>query len=402
MRQSFSRLMWAHGANALSIGIQLVMISWLAADALHLTPLQIGWVQAAVLAPNVLLLPLAGVISDRTHPAKMLCIANAVMTSVHLCALVVLWHNALNFVLLLVYGFWLGCCNSFIQSAREKLIASMKVKHLHGRISRAGLAQHSAQALGIALCGLSDWIGWEALTALQATLCGIASVLYGRILLSVSVTRSEIPKLFQGLRDGAETVWQHVAVRHTVAVVAFNGLMHLGMLMVLLPIYARDEMQFRSWQFSALQLSFAIGGMVVQWLILRRRIVQYPGQAVMFCVCYAGVLALVLSYQVTVFGLFSVIFLWGCVSGASANLGRLVVQSGVPPSHRGRAMALYQLALFGSAPLGALLAGYIVGHGGLQQAFRLIAWSSFAVFFLSFLTRALWDVSPANEVAKSR
>lgn len=394
LQQSFSRLMWAHGANALSIGIQLIMIAWLAADALRLDAVEIGWVQAAILAPNLFLLPIAGVLSDRTHPAKILTAANAMMAVVHLCALVVLWTNTLNFPLLAAYGFLLGCCNSFIQSAREKLVASLQVSHLHGRISSAGVAQTSAQALGIALCGLSDWLGWELLTLLQACLCAAACVLYARLFISVPLKKTAIPGLLKAFQDGASVVWQHIAVRHTVAVVAFNGLMHMGMLMVLLPVYARDQMAFRSWQFSALQLSFALGGIVVQWWILRHSNVRYPGQAVLFCVFYAGGLALALSYELTMFGLFSVIFMWGCVSGASANLGRLVVQSVVPATHRGRAMALYQLALFGSAPVGALLAGHIVSYSGLQQAFQVIAVSSAAVFFLSFFSRALWRVSP--------
>lgn len=391
-RSQLYQVIASHAANALSIGIQLVMISWLAADVLHLAPLHIALVQAAALIPNLLLLPFAGVLSDRFHPARLLSISNLFMAAVHLGALLLLWFDQLQFISLVAYGFALGVCNSFIQSARETLIASLSVDQLHNRISLAGVAQHCAQALGIVLAGLADWLTWEFLTLLQVILCLCAGISYAGLARRIGIGFTSVA-LRRSLLEGFELVWQTLAVRHTVLIVAFNGMMHMGMLMVLLPVVARDNMQFQSFQFSLLQLSFTLGGIIVQWVILRRKPPKYPGQAVLFCLLYAGVLAIALSYGTTLYGLFMMMFLWGCVSGASANLGRQVVLTVIPPSHRGRAMAIYQLALFGSAPFGALLAGWVLTHYDWSTAFRVIAYTSATVFFLSFLTRALWQVT---------
>ena len=52
-----------HSANALSIGIQMVLVGWLAAGVLQLSAGRIAWVQAAVLLPNLVLIAAAVVTS---------------------------------------------------------------------------------------------------------------------------------------------------------------------------------------------------------------------------------------------------------------------------------------------------------------------------------------------------
>lgn len=394
MNAKLSTFVFAHGANAFSIGIQMVLVAWLATGVLHLPASQIGWIQAAVLAPNVLLLLFAGAVSDRFHPSVVLALSNFAMVFVHCAALVTVFVGDLHLWNLLAYGAALGCCNSFIQSSREKLVAFVSTSMLHRRIAITGIVQQMAQATGIILASLSDWLGAEPLLALQGVLCASAAVLYlGMRQLSIPTEASSVG-LTESIRDGLTEVWQNVAVRHTVLIVAFNGLMHLGMFIVLLPVMARDQMGFRSLEYGLLQLCFSLGGMLVQGVILRKKQVEYPGQAVLFCLLYAGLIGFALSMGPTVTGLFILIFLWGCVAGSSANLSRLVVQSVMPPSHRGRAMAVYQLALFGSAPFGALLAGWLLTVADSHAAFRLIGWSSAGLFCLSLLSRPLWAVSP--------
>lgn len=395
----------AHTANALSIGIQMVLVAWLAAGVLHLPAAHIAWIQAAVLAPNLLLILFAGVLVDRHRPARILWVTNAFLVCVHAAALALLLGGALNAVGLLVYALCLGCGNSFVQAAREKLVAQLDDRRLRQNISLAGICQYLAQAVGIGLAGLMDYLGAHALVALQLGLCGFALVIYAR--LAGRSSRSEAPRDAMAPAIGAAValVWRWVALRHLVLVVAFNGLMHLGMFLVLLPVLARDYMGFRSLEYGLLQLSFTLGSVLSFWIIWHRARVHYPGQAVLFCLLYTGTIGLALSAGPTLYGLFGLIFLWGCVAGASANLSRLVLQSLVPDEFRGRAMAVYQLALFGMGPLGALLAGSLVQWQGVQGTFQVLAGASFSLFALSLLSRPLWGVQPdhsAKDVAKSQ
>ena len=109
-------------------------------------------------------------------------------------------------------------------------------------------------------------------------------------------------------------------------------------------------------------------------------------QAATFCVLYAGLIALALSYQTTVTGLFILLFCWGAVAGVSANVSRVAVLSSMPDELRGRAMSIYQLALFGAAPCGSLLCGYLLSHMSISEGLCGICYASVALFvgFLFF------------------
>lgn len=385
-----------HTANALSIGIQMVLVAWLAASVLRLSPAGIAWVQAAVLAPNLMLILLAGALADRHHPARLLWLSNAGLCALHSIAFVLLVQDKLSHLSLLAYAFGLGCGNSFVQAAREKLVVHLDKRDLQKNISLAGICQYLAQAAGIAIAGLMDHIGAHVLVGLQACLCLLALASYARIKnlpFPVSVATGA---LAPAISAAARLVWALVAVRHLIMVVAFNGLMHLGMFLVLLPVLARDYMQFGSLQYGLLQLTFTLGSVLAFWAIWRTARVKHPGQAVLFCLMYTGFIALALAAGPTLYGFFGIIFLWGCVAGASANLSRLVLQSTVPDHVRGRAMALYQLALFGMAPLGALLAGGLVHSLGVKFTLQFLACSSFGLFAASLLSRALWAVRPPS------
>lgn len=384
-----------HTANALSIGVQMVLVAWLAAGVLHLPATGIALVQAAVLTPNLLLILFAGALTDRHSPARILAVTNTFLILVHSTVFVLLLKDALSGAVLLLYAFCLGCGNSFVQSAREKLVAQLDDKRLQKNISLAGVCQYLAQALGIALASLTDYLGAYVVVALQAALCMLALLSYLRL--------ARLAPPAQGIRDALapaigvalKRVWRQIALRHLILLVAFNGLMHLGMFLVLLPVLARDYMAFGSVEYALLQLCFTLGSVLSFWVILHRSQVRYPGQAVLFCLLYTGMIALALAAGPTLYGLFGLIFLWGAVAGASANLSRLVLQSVVPDHFRGRTMAVYQLALFGMAPLGALLAGGLVQWQGMALTFKVLAGSSFALFVLSLLSRPLWGVQPA-------
>lgn len=385
-----------HTANALSIGIQMVLVAWLAAGVLRLSAAGIGTVQAAVLIPSLVLILFAGALTDRHSPARILAWTNSALVLLHLLALTLLINGLLNMVTLLLYALCLGCGNSFVQSAREKLVAQLDDQRLQQNISLAGICQYLAQAFGIVLASLTDYLGTYAIVAMQAALCLLALVSYSRLAKRAPPVPGVDDALAPAIRAALKRVWRKVALRHLILLVAFNGLMHMGMFLVLLPVLARDYMGFGSMEYALLQLCFTLGSVLSFWVILRRSRVRYPGQAVLFCLLYTGMIALGLMAGPTFYGLFGLIFLWGVVAGASANLSRLVLQSSVPDHFRGRTMAVYQLALFGMAPLGALLGGGLIQWQGIEVTFKVLAGSSFALFLLSLLSRPLWRVQPTT------
>lgn len=386
----------AHFANAFSMGIQVVLMAWLAVGVLRLPAGEVGWVQASVFLPNVLLILYAGGFSDRKSAAAISMYANLAVALSHGIACTLYLLGYLNFQTLLLYALLLGAGNAFVQTAREKLVVQTGGGQIHRVISIAGVCQFGAQALGMAVVSFSDRWGVEWLLALQGGTCLVAAVLYGALArLSRATEPGQASTASLSLSAVLADAWASLPMRHTLILVGFNGAMHLGFFIVVLPLMARDIMGFTSFEYSFLQLTFVTGSVAAHaWMLYKA--VQYPGQNILFCLLYSGVIGFALSAGPTVAGLYALIFLWGCVAGISANLSRLVVHSIVPGSVHGRSMALYQFVLIGMAPVGAVLAGYLVTHGSVWLALKVMAWASILLFGLFMLSRSLWGVKAVH------
>ncbi len=371
-------------------------MAWLAVGVLRLPAGQVGWVQAAVFLPNVLLILYAGGFSDRKLAAAVSMYANLAVALTHGVACAAYLLGYLNFQTLILYALVLGAGNAFVQTAREKLVLQTGGGQIHRVISIAGVCQFAAQALGMALVSFSDRWGVEWLLALQGSACLAAAVLYGALARLTRVPGGDQgPTFSRSLTAVLAAAWASLPMRHTLILVGFNGAMHLGFFIVVLPLIARDIMGFTSFEYSFLQLTFVIGSVVAHtWMLYKA--VQYPGQNILFCLLYSGVIGFALSGGPTIAGLYALIFLWGCVAGISANLSRLVVHSIVPDAVHGRSMALYQFVLIGMAPVGAVLAGYLVTHGSVWLALKVMAWASIMLFGLFMLSRSLWRVKAVH------
>ena len=144
--------------------------------------------------------------------------------------------------------------------------------------------------------------------------------------------------------------------------------------------------------YSGLQFAFVMGTIITTLVVVYRGGLDSAGRRIIFGLLYGGVILLALSARPTLVGLFTLVFFWGVVVGVSSNMGRSVVQSLAPEASRGRIISLYQLALFGCAPLGALFAGYAIELWGVLTLLKISGIASLVVFMATMTTRALWDV----------
>lgn len=400
MIQHFRTFIVAHFSAALALGIQLVIVSWMAVAILELPATQVSWVQCGVLLPRLCLLLYSGWLADHHASQKIVFFANVFLAVAHVLAFLLIQFEGLALFTLLLYAFALGLGNAFAQTAKEKIVNQLGQSNLQKIISIAGISQFSAQGLGIALAGLADFVGVDKLLLLQAAVLVLSGVFYLNLPLSTKANDNHSQWL-NGISEGLAGAWRNVIVRHVVLLAAYNGFMNLGMFAVVIPLLALEVMQFSSLQFGLLQLSFAMGNVLMHFVILKRLIV-YPGQNLLFGLLYSGVIGISMASQPTIFGIYALVFMWGSVAGMSANLGRLIVQSSLPKTHIGRTMSIYQLGLLGMAPLGALTAGLVVEYGSVWLVFRLIGISSGILFCVFLFSRQLWSFKNAEPKHKQQ
>jgi len=75
--------------------------------------------------------------------------------------------------------------------------------------------------------------------------------------------------------------------------------------------------------------------------------------------------------------------------GMAMTMSRTIMQEQSPPSHQARVMAAYTLATTGGGPLGALIAGQVVGLAGVRGAIFLPILGVLTMSSLSLATHSI-------------
>jgi MFS family permease len=404
-------LFYLFGITALSVslGIQIILLPWLVVDSLALTSVWVGWVQAAVLVPNLLLLLVGGVMADKGKGVSYLVPLLLMTMLIHGALVIIIANSWLSIVLLLSYAVLLGVANAFIQPWREYLLKQASSSEEEGclqpLIAKSSLCLYLGQGLGVLLVSFAEVMSITLVLMCQMLMVATAIVsfvyMHKRIRalnvassfpqqnVSPSQDSASISILLNG---GLQEVWMSPVLRSLMTIMAFNGFFHIGVFIVSLPLLAQQVYGATVNFYSSLQLAFVAGMVTITLIILYRGPLDFAGRRILFGLLYGGVILLALGAKPTLAGLFILLFFWGVVVGISANLGRAVIQRVAPEASRGRIISIYQLALFGCAPLGALFAGYGIEQWGVLTLLRSSGIASLLMFMGMLTTRALWEV----------
>ncbi|MBY6191953.1 MFS transporter [Microbulbifer agarilyticus] len=353
--------------TSLATGLQVVLLPWIAVSLVELPALQLSWVQASVLLPNLIFLLFGGALADRIDAARVAALSCIGLALCHAVLAYYLMHSIPSLALLLMYGVSLGVCTAFLQPARETLVQrgqqppaggklqENQVQHL---VTWMMLAQYGGQAVGMLLASQFDSWGAETLLLIQVVVLLFAAGFFISLRRDGAPSAKPAKKLPRALLEGFAEVRKSRAIFELVLLVGFNGLVHIGVFLVVLPLLAESYERGASY-YAWLQIAFVVGTVTATVVMLRRGQGDHPGRGVLMCLLYSAALLIAISFGPTAFGLALLCACWGAVAAASAALGKSIVQVLAPEQVRSRIISIYQFSLFGSAAIGALLAGVI-------------------------------------------
>jgi predicted MFS family arabinose efflux permease len=125
----------------------------------------------------------------------------------------------------------------------------------------------------------------------------------------------------------------------------------------------------------------------------RKTMFKRPGRLMIVSFLWRGSLVGIVAFLPNLWVLFPVVFVWGFFSGLSMTLGRTILHNQVPHALRSRAASVYQLSLFGGAPLGAWASGMAIQTIGLSATFIVIAILTLAVSLIAATASPLWSLA---------
>lgn len=375
------------GVGAIAMGLQVVLFPWILVGVLHETPDRVGLAQTAVLLPSLLLILWGGALSDNRHLGtwlRALFRLYALPCCVLLAAAVGGW---LDYRLLLLFGVGYGTITAFVQPAREGLLPQLCGADLQRAVAQSTFAQFAAQSLGILAAGQLDRIGLPWLLGGQLLLFLAAASLFGRAQPAHEGRQAGAREVPAGVLSGLREVWQLPRLRALMLVVSITGFFGFGAYLVAVPLMVREIYQGGSGLFSGVQLCFTLGVLVANLLFIRRGAArERPGRMLIASLFGRGVILVGLTMQLPLAMLFPAVLVWGMFSGQAITLGRILTHTLAPETHRSRVVSVYQLAFFGTAPIGAWLTGEVVAAAGVLPALALLGVCTMVAAGLATLT----------------
>lgn len=381
--------LWFGGALVSNTGAWMQRI---AQDWLVLTQLTdedataVGITVALNFAPQLLLVPITGVIADRFNRRTVLLITQISMAMLGLGLGILTLTGVVELWMVFVFAGLLGLVSAFDAPVRQAFVSELvPPTNLANAVALNSAAFNGARLVGPAVAGLlvaAVGSGWVFIIN--------AASFVGVILALALLRRAEFqtftkPPRKNALRDGIRYVRRRPDILLVLVMVFLMGTFGFNF-SVYLATMARIEFGQDASVFGVLSSVLAIGSLAGALLSARR---ERPRLRTIVLSALGFGLSLgagALSPNIYVFG--AVLIATGFCALTMMTTANAYVQTTTRPAMRGRVMALYLAIFLGGTPLGAPIVGVVADLLGPRWALGvgmvagLLAAAIAAVFFI--------------------
>ena len=365
-----------------------------AALVLNASPIEVGALTALESLPYPLFGLFAGVLVDRTRKLPLIIACDigrgAALLAIPVCA----WFGVLSMAVLYVAGFLLGMLTVIGWPAYQVLMTErVGREHLVEANAKIGVADSAAQLIGPGLAGaLVQWV-----TAPFAILVDALSFfLSAWMLRGIPPAPTDAPKaratsVGSEIREGLATIWRIPELR---ALVWSLGLWQIcrHAYIATVVLYATRELGFSAGLVGVLFMAAGVGSLAAAGIVkpLNRRFGMGP--VMLAGLGGTGVAWLMQAAAIGPAWLMAVLFAGGMfvldLAAMVFFINYLTLRQGLTPDRvLGRVTATMICLTVSTAPIGALLGGWVGEHLGLRTAILmagvggvllgvLLAWAS--------------------------
>ena len=381
------------------MGLQKVLYPWLVVGVLEQSPSNLGLAQLAVLLPSLLFVLPGGVVSDRRHRGSWLSFLYLLYLIPIGSLALLFWSGDASFIQLIIFGILFGTITAFVQPARESLLGYAAPELMHQAVAKVMAVQFVAQGIGFLLAGQLGIVSPMQLLCFQMLVFLLSSwfirLSHPAIIAIDHSSQIQPPKKKPLLefREGLVLFKNDKSLQHLIFIVFATGFLAFGVYLVGVPLITKQLYNGGATLYAALQVIFTLGIVSVNLGVMKlEKMFQRVGKLMIISFLVRGTIVAFIAFKPPLWLLFPLIFIWGIFTGSSMTLGRTILHNQVPDAMRSRAASVYQLCLYGGAPIGAWVCGITVEWIGLRDAFFAIALITLLLSLITAMRSPLWHV----------
>lgn len=371
--------------------LQVVAQGWLVLELTH-SAFWVGVVAALSSVPILIFALASGVIVDRFPKKKILIITQALaMLCAFFLGLFTVLHMA-TILMICIFAFLLGVVNALDIPARQAFIPEMMgKKHVASAISLHAAIFNGSRVLGPAFAGiLIGLIGLGGTFFLNAV--SFIAVIVSLFLMRVDdhVAPHHLHPV-AAIREGLHYAFSRAPIRMLLivaSVVSIFGWSYASILPVVAEEVFHQDATGLGYLFTATGLGALLSVLLIS--VYAHRIGSH--KFILGGNLLLGVSLLLFSFTHRFDAGLFLMFCTGLALTSQFSVVNSTIQHIVDDSVRGRVMSIYVLMFRGTAPIGALLMGYVAQHFGSQLAIR---WGSLVVLAIAAVLFMKSDTIPS-------
>jgi len=367
--KNFRLFVFGQGISVLGTWMQQIATVWLV-YRLSKSSLLLGVADFTAQIPAALILPLAGVLTDRWNrhhtviaTQTLMMVQAFILMALTVSGLISVWQ-------ILMLGSLLGVLSAFDCTARQTFMVDLvDLPDLGNAIAINSSVFNAARLLGPALAGIVIGLCGEWPCFLLNGLSYLA-VLASLLAIRVPPLARRVKEtgIVEGLSEGITYIAGSMPIRTILLLLGVMSMM-AAPLTVLMPLLATQVLHGGPYTLGILTAALGGGALAASLFLAARKSVIGLGRviAVATAAFGLGLTGISLSHSL---GL-SLVLLWGTGFAMIAQMAasNAVLQTIVAEEKRGRVMSFYTLAFFGMGPLGSLLSGALAGSIGILPTF---------------------------------
>jgi len=345
-------------ADLLGDSLWFVGLAWAVASTT--SPASASLILAAATIPRVLLMLPAGSLVDRVGAMKVAQGAQLLRTAT-MAVLVLALVGGIPLPALVVASMVFGAADALRMPASGSLLPSLlQAKDLPAGQGVVSTIYRVATVLAAPAAGaLLAWRGLQAVVIVNVLLFGSALAAYALLARRGVGAVASDDEPAAGVRAGLAYVRTRPAILTMLVVISLINLAVAGPLELGLALRSRQQ----DWGAGGLGVLFGAFslGATVGALSLSRWRPKNPARAGYLCSAVAGVALVPLAIAPGLAMAATAVALCGLGFGPAGGLLLGGIQAATQPAHMGRVMSLITLSSIGTAPIGLLLFGALIG-----------------------------------------
>ncbi len=393
----FRTYMGSTGFSGMALAMQQLMLSWVLIGIMERPADEVGIIQAVIGIPSIFLMLIGGAQSDSRDPRDLLMLVYLVSPIFPVFLFFVDASVGLAIWSVMIWGLGVSIVQALSLPAQQAILNEISGPSVQQGVTIATVIGMAVQVVGLILAGQMEIVGIGTVLVIQALSFGLAAITIRRLpSLSVAAPRSGV-SAWQQIAEGLRATRANGVISSALTINFISSIFNAGSMMTVFPYIVKRVYEGDALILSLLMALFFVFAAISNAILLRFMPLKRPGRLYLLLQLSRIVIITLLYLKGDWWLLTVAVMLWGFNMGLTSNLARTVVQESAEPEFRGRILSVFSVTMMGSAPVGALVLGFLIEIFGTLNALLPAVFVSLALALYGILKTPLWRYeSPQN------